>query len=281
MKLGVLGVLAVNPNQHQEAGMNRVFVVGNITGNIYFDRFLMKSERRSFLRLLLMASRPRPLRGLRVVLWDEKAELYYPYLKKGSELAVIGQFETRSHRGKLIHEVVSESLLLLRNIDWERGEALRRQYHLPAPNGAGNHVFVVGEVLEGMAFDLLQRSPARGGGEYACLRLRLRSDEYLDGLRVTVRGALAELAHPYLQTGARIAVDGALQTRLREQDGNERSQSPVASVEVTAHNLTFLENINWAAGEAARRPAANRATESHVDHELAGMLSLPEEAHGD
>ena len=74
--------------------------------------------------------RPRPVRGLRVVLWDEKAELYFPYLKKGSELAVIGQFQSRQHKGKLVHEVVSESLLLLRNVNWEGGEQARQKYNL-------------------------------------------------------------------------------------------------------------------------------------------------------
>ena len=88
--------------------MNRVFVVGNITGDIYFDRFLIKNEKRTFLRLILMAERPRPLRGMRgwrLVLWDQKAELYFPYLRKGSELAVIGQIESRQHKGKWIRNL--------------------------------------------------------------------------------------------------------------------------------------------------------------------------------
>jgi single-stranded DNA-binding protein len=129
--------------------MNRVFVVGNITGDIYYDRFLIKGEKRTFLRLILMAERPRPLRGMRVVLWDQKAELYFPYLRKGSELAVIGQIESRQHKGKWIHEVVSENLLLLRNINWARGEHVRKQLKLPGPDGSGSDVFVVGEVLKG------------------------------------------------------------------------------------------------------------------------------------
>jgi single-stranded DNA-binding protein len=224
--------------------MNRVFVVGNITGDIYFDRFLIRGEKRSFLRLILMAERPRSVRGMRIVLWDEKAELYFPYLKKGSELAVIGQFESRMHKDKWIHEVVSESLLLLRNIDWERGESLRQQYNLPSPNGTSNDVFIVGEVLEGIQLEWLRRSPERGGGEFAFLRLRLKSNDYLNGLRVVVRGALAELAHPYLQPGSKIAIDGHLQTHDLETGKKV--------VEVTVRNMTFLENINWAAGEAAR-----------------------------
>jgi single-stranded DNA-binding protein len=113
-------------------------VVGNITSDIYFERFLMKGEKRSYLRLILMARWPRS------VLWDKKAELYFPYLKKGSELAVIGQFESRKYKNQWIHEVVSESLLLLPNIDWERDENIRLQYNLPSPNGTSNDVFIVG-----------------------------------------------------------------------------------------------------------------------------------------
>ncbi len=248
--------------------MNRVFVVGNITGDIYFDRFLIKGEKRSFLRLILMAERPRAVRGMRIVLWDQKAELYFPYLKKGSELAVLGQFESRLHKDKWINEVVSESLLLLRNIDWERGERIRQQYNLPSPNGASNDVFLVGDVLEDIHFDLHPRQAETDRGEYALLRLCLRSDEHLDRLRVNVYGALAELAHPYLQTGSRIAVDGHLQTR---------SVGPARKVvEVTARNMTFLENINWAAGEAARllRDAAPK------DLVVAETL-IPESVYGD
>ena len=65
---------------------------------------------------------------MRIVVRDKKAELYFPYLKKGSELALIGQFESRKYKNQWIHEVVSESLLLLRNIDWVRGKSIRQQY---------------------------------------------------------------------------------------------------------------------------------------------------------
>ena len=157
---------------------------------------------------------------------------------------MIGQIETRQYKGKWIQEVVSESLLLLRNIDWERGESIRQQYNLPSPNGTSNDVFIVGEVLQGIQLESVRRSLEKGGGEFAFLRLRLRSDEYLTGLRVTVAGTLAELVHPYLQTGSKIAVDGSLQTHDLETGKQV--------VEVRARNMTFLENINWEAGKAAQ-----------------------------
>ena len=121
---------------------------------------------------------------------------------------------------------------------------MRNKYGLPSPNGTTNNVFVVGRVMDDIHFDRFKRSTELGGGEYAFLRVRLKCDEYLSGLRVIVRGSLGELAHPYLQPGSKIAVDGHIQTRDRETGKRV--------VEVTAHNMTFLENINWAAGKAAR-----------------------------
>ena len=224
--------------------MNRVFLVGNITGDIYFDRFLIEGKRRPFLRLVLIASRPRRLIGMRIVLWDEKAQLYFPYLKKGSELAVIGQLESHTHQGKLVHEVVADNLLLLRNIDWQRGEKMRQEQNFPEFDGQANHIFVVGRILEDIHFDWQPRSSGHGG-KFAYLWVKMKSDEYLQGLRVGVIGDLAELAYPYLQPGSKIAVDGHLQTRNRETGRR--------AFEVTAHHITFLENINWAAGESAAK----------------------------
>lgn len=223
--------------------MNQVFLVGNITGDIYFDRFLINGNRHSFLRLVLIASRPRRLEGMRIILWDENAQLYFPYLKKGSELAVMGQLESHVHKGRLIHEIVADHLLLLRNIDWQRGEKLRQEMNLPVFNNQENHIFVVGRVMKDIHFEWQSRDPANGG-KYAYLWIKMRCDRYLQGLRVGVFGDLAELAYPYLQSGSKIAVDGHLQTHHRA------TGQPV--FEVAAHNLTFLENINWTAGEAAR-----------------------------
>jgi single-stranded DNA-binding protein len=67
---------------------------------------------------------------------------------------------------------------------------------------------------------------------------------------VVVRGVLAELAFPFLQAGSKIAVDGHLQTRDRETGRKV--------VEVAAEHIAFLENINWAAGEAAQKSRADQ-----------------------
>ena len=114
--------------------MNRVFLVGNITGDIYYDRLLIKQIERPFLRLILMSSRPRYVGGMRIVLWDEMAELFFPYLQKGSEIAVIGQLQTREHKEKLIYEVEATNLVLLRHVNWEYGERERLRRNLPKPS---------------------------------------------------------------------------------------------------------------------------------------------------
>jgi hypothetical protein len=64
-------------------------------------------------------------------------------------------------------------LLLLRNIDWERGESIRQQYNLPSPNGTSNDVFIVGEVLEGIQLEWFKPDKESGSGEFTFLRLRL------------------------------------------------------------------------------------------------------------
>ena len=233
--------------------MNRIFIVGNITGDIYYDRLMIKREERPFLRLILMSSRPRYLAGMRVVLWDEMAELFFPYLQRGSEIAVIGHLLTREHKEKLVHEIEATNLILLRKVNWEFGEQERLRRNIAKPSASANSVFVVGDVGEDIYFDRFNRT--NGEGSYAFLRLMLTNEEYLAGLRVAVRGTLAELAYPFLQKGSKVAVDGHLQTRDRETGKKV--------VEVTAEHIAFLENINWAAGEAAQgSPTAPAAPEA-------------------
>jgi single-stranded DNA-binding protein len=223
--------------------LNRIFLVGNITGDIYYDRLRIKGAERPFLRLILMSSRPRYIGGMRVVLWDEKAELFFPYLQRGSEIAAVGLLQTREHKDKLIHEIEATNLILLRHINWEFGEQERLRRDLPKPTVTANNVFVAGTIGTDIYFDWFKHSS--GEGMYAFLRVILTNEQYLSGLRVTVRGALAELAFPFIQGGSKIAVDGHLQTRDRETGKKV--------VEVVAEHIAFLENINWAAGEAAQK----------------------------
>jgi len=111
--------------------MNRVFLVGNITGDIYYDHLRIKGVERPFLRLILMSSRPRFVGGMRIVLWDEMAELFFPYLQRGSEIAAVGYLQTREHKEKLIHEIDATNLILLRKVNWEYGEQERLRRNCP------------------------------------------------------------------------------------------------------------------------------------------------------
>lgn len=221
--------------------MNRVFLVGNITSDIYYDHLLIRERNRPFLRLILMSHRPKIVKGLRVNLWDEKAELYYPYLQCGSRIAVVGNLLSRDFKGSVIHEIEALNLILLRNIKWEFGEQERIRRQLPRPSASANNVFVIGTVGEDINLDWYKRTDEVGN--YALLRFKLSNEQYLDGLRINVIGSLAELVHPYLKKDAKVAVDGHFQTRDR-QSGQV--------VEVTAEHITFLEGIDWASGMSAQ-----------------------------
>ena len=222
--------------------MNRIFLVGNITGDIYFDHLLIKETTRPFLRLILMANRPRLVKGLRINLWDEKAELYFPYLQRGSRIAVVGNILSRDFKGSVIHEVEALNLILMRNINWEYGEQERARHQFPKPSASANNVFVIGTVGEDIYFDWFKKTNT--DGSFAFLRLMLSNEQYLDGLRVNVLGSLAELVYPYLKKDCKIAIDGHFQTR--DQETGKKV------VEVTAEHITFLEGVDWASGAAAQ-----------------------------
>jgi single-stranded DNA-binding protein len=188
-----------------------------------------------------MSNHPRLVKGLRINLWDDQAELYFPYLKRGSGIAVMGTLLSREFKGSLIHEVEALDLVLLRNINWEYGEQERARRQLPRPSASANDVFLIGRVGGDIYFDWFKR--ADGEGSFAFLRLMVSNDQYLDGLRVNVLGSLAELVYPCIKKDSRLAIDGHFQTRSQ--------QTGKRSVEVTAEHITFLEGVNWPAGAAA------------------------------
>jgi single-stranded DNA-binding protein len=227
--------------REKETNMNRVFIVGNITGNIFFEVV----NNKPYLRLLLMAGKPRRITGLRIVLTGDNARKFFPYLKKGSEIGVIGLLTTREHRGKWITEVDATHLILLRNINWENGEA-KREDLLPSMSSS----FLVGTIEEAPYFEW--RSNGREGQaapddseRYAYLHLSVGNGDRLRGLGISVYGTLAQIARPYLQAGSVVAIDGHFQTRGKE--GGPRT------IEATAEHIAFLDNINWEAGAAAQR----------------------------
>lgn len=212
--------------------MNQVLLVGHLTADIHFRRLPSAQGERPYLRLILMASQPRPLAGVRIVLWDAAAEHYQPCLRRGSEIGVIGELATRRHDGRTILEVAASSLLLLRNTSPPQGA--------PLPAGA-SQALVTGTLDRAPDYTLRSRF---GGDPAPFLRLSLSSDETLAGLPVILRGSLAALAHPYLRAGSRVAVSGSL-----------RMRPGAAQVHLAAARISFLENIDWENGDRARAQA--------------------------
>ena len=225
--------------------MNRIFIVGNITGNIHFNTVNRAGRDRPFLRILLMSSRPRIVKGLRVIMWDDMATMYFPYLAKGSELGVIGHIVTRDYGDKIITEVEAKHLILLRHINWNgAGEASGRAALLKP---RANSVFVVGTVGDDVHFEW-RKNENETSNQYAYMRILLNNageEETVKDLRVVTVGNLAQLAYPYLRSGSVIAVDGHIQTR-------DRSTSQKV-VEVITEHMAFLDNIDWEAGAAAQK----------------------------
>jgi single-stranded DNA-binding protein len=229
--------------------MNRIFIVGNITGNIHFNTVTRDGHERPFLRILLMSSRPRIVKGLRVIMWDDMATMYFPYLTKGSELGVLGHLVTRDYADKIITEVEAKNLVLMRNINWaDAGEASGRAA-LIKPRA--NNVFVVGTVGEDIHFEW-RKSEDEPSHQYAYMRILLTNtgeEETVKELRVVTIGNLARLAYPYLRPGSVIAVDGHIQTR--DKSTNQKV------VEIITEHMAFLGNINWGAGTDAQNRLQN------------------------
>lgn len=243
--------------------MNQVVLLGNISSNIYFDRIMVNGKERPMLRLIIFSKSRKgetQVRHLRIMLWDELALLYYPYLKTGSEIIVKGSLVSRtrvtslpSQNGKkprtnkeIIYEIKAEQLLLLRKIDWMRGEEARGKSGLELSR-SNNHLFVVGVLQEDPHFAWHQNEDAND--RYALLLMKLEGeDKLLDGqqsfkdLRVVVLGSLAEMVYPYLSKGSEIAIDGHLQITTIGDSSKEQ-------VEVTAKHILFIDNIKWDAGK--------------------------------
>ncbi|MGD0613278.1 MAG: single-stranded DNA-binding protein [Anaerolineales bacterium] len=106
--------------------MNRVFLVGNITGDIYFDVL----NGRPFLRLILTADKPWVTQGLRIMLNNDHDKAFCHNLKKGSEVGVIGHLAARHYKGRIAIEIEAVHVFLFRNRDWDAGN-LETNQQLP------------------------------------------------------------------------------------------------------------------------------------------------------
>ena len=101
---------------------------GDITGDIYFD-YLHPQNREPvpYLRLYLMidgSPESRPVKGLRILVYGNLAELVYGHVRKGSRIGVEGHIQLRNRPNTTtpVFEVVAERIEFIRNIDYERGK---------------------------------------------------------------------------------------------------------------------------------------------------------------
>lgn len=97
--------------------MKRVFLVGNTTGDIYFDDL----NGRPFLKLILMSDRHGVTQGLRIMLNNDHDKAFCHNLKKGSEVGVIGHLVARPYKGRMVIEIEAAQVFLFRNSDWDAG----------------------------------------------------------------------------------------------------------------------------------------------------------------
>ena len=117
-----------------------------------------------------------------------------------------------------------------------------------------NFVFLKGNVTQPPYFDRV------GEGSRPFLRLYLAVDRLgeaggADYVRVVGYDDLALFAYSYLRAGSEVAVTGRVRTRKITKAGHKQTV-----VEVVANDVTFIRNVEWEAGDAARgRILAERA----------------------
>jgi single-strand DNA-binding protein len=139
---------------------NHVFVMGDITGDIYFEReYEVRKKVQPYICVNLCmngTSNTPAVKGLRVVAYGPLAELTYGFVQKGSRIAVIGYIQIRVRKLKdggsaTIVEVVADDIQFLKNVDREAGltvwqglvdsgqmRARDRDEGAPAATGAGH-----------------------------------------------------------------------------------------------------------------------------------------------
>jgi single-stranded DNA-binding protein len=104
---------------------NSVAVIGDITGDIYYDILQINNKPVPFLRVYMAINatgETREVKGLRIVFYGVKAELAEAYLQTGSRILVHGHIQLRKdHRNIVVVEVVSEHVYYIRNFDGARG----------------------------------------------------------------------------------------------------------------------------------------------------------------
>jgi single-strand DNA-binding protein len=94
--------------------------------------------------------------------------------------------------------------------------------------------------------------------------------EATDYIDVVAWGPLAERVAQYLTKGRRALVQGRLQSRSWEQDGQKRSK-----VEVLANDVTFLDGRGEEGGASEPRPASSSSASSKKDEPIEDIGDEP------
>jgi len=105
---------------------NEAVFIGNLTHEPKFD---LAGETPTLVLYLAVDRRAGGADYPRVVAYDDLARISYPYLRKGSKVLVVGRLRVRKdtkHNATVV-ETVAHNIVFLNNIDWEAGEAARRE----------------------------------------------------------------------------------------------------------------------------------------------------------
>ena len=208
-------------------GLALTLLHGNLSQPPYFD--YVPPGSRPFMRFYLAVARPGRKKAdfIRVVAYNDRALFDYPYLQTSSNVLVKGNLRARQRKSgsgrkmATVVEVVADSLdgiSFLDKIAWDDGDAARER------------------VLQERA---TQSKPASNSQQ-----------EFGGGVfRVVTFGDHALRAFPYLRKGSEVFIQGRIQTRKRILNNGKKE----TVVEIVAQNITFLHDIEWDAGEAARQ----------------------------
>ena len=114
-----------------------------------------------------------------------------------------------------------------------------------------NHVWVKGDITGDIYFDIFKLD----NKDVQFLRLYLmvkgvKGANGVKGLRTCVYGPLAELVYGHVRKGSRLGVIGHIQQRTTRQGK--------MVFEIVAIEGEFLRNIDWEAGDRARRDLVQR-----------------------
>jgi len=128
-----------------------------------------------------------------------------------------------------------------------------------------NRVTITGNLTKDPELKTLDSGFAICNLRVACNSRKKEGDQWVDKpnyLNVTVYGKAGENAAKYLSKGRPIAVDGRLEWREWETDGQKRQ-----AVDIVAENVQFLGGGNGAGGDMPNA-AAEAAASSADDDEL-------------